>query len=97
MEIKSDDYWTITGDATPDSISIVVQDENDPEESFSWEFSVDCAYELIESLMVMVMGWELFDLIEKQRPEDNPNAKADIPVFYVEWLKNNKSFLQKEI
>lgn len=98
MRLKSDDYVTLTGDATPESIVINVQAEDDPETSFSWELSVECAYELIESLMVMVMGYELFDRLPDAEPELDavmlPINVVRIPIakLYVEWLEHDRAF-----
>lgn len=85
MEIKSDDYWTITGDATPDTISITVQDENDPEIGFAWKLSRQCATELIESLQVMVMSDEYFERI-KEVKEKNGQGRTDLSVALL-WLE----------
>lgn len=79
MIIKSDDYWTITGDATPDTISIVVQEEDDPEVSFKWELSRQCAKELIESLQVMVMPDEYFERIKEVKAK-NGQGRTDLSV-----------------
>lgn len=88
MKLTSDNYMTITGSATPDSITIHVQAEDDPEVSLAWEFSKDCAHELIESLMMMTMDDESFELIDG-RDEDDPLPIAEL---WVQWLKNGRSF-----
>lgn len=88
MTLKTDNYWVITGDATPDSVTISVQAEDDPEVGFSWELSKDCSHQLIESLMMMTMDDESFELVDENDP-------ASIAKLWVRWLENNRSFSKR--
>lgn len=88
MKLTSDNYWVIAGDATPDSVTISIQAEDDPEVGFSWQLSKDCAHELIESLMMLTMDDESFELI-KDSDEEDPVSIAKL---WVRWLENSRSF-----